>query len=87
MQASALARVASASPQWLQAWSLVRTDFRQALGFAGLDDPLIWSRLRGNRSDLEDMFMAMGLLNVDGEQHTYRLDTASVLQAAAAAVF
>ena len=86
MDSASLHRLAAASPQWLVVWERVESVFRDALGVAGLDDPLVWAGIRGDRQAVGAILRAMNMLAGDEAENQQRLDTAVLLQQSARGV-
>ena len=70
-------------PVWLHAWGMLDGGFAGTLAKAGLQDPLMWAGLRGNRGCLVLMLDSMGLTaGKDPGYVTQMLNQCEVRQAA-----
>ena len=78
--ASTLAEVAALTPAWTDAWDSLATDLKRALTSAGLDRPMLWAGIRGDKR-VTGLLGALGLL--DGADSDDRVEQCLALQAAA----
>ena len=69
------------SPEWLESWEDGDLVFRKQLAAAGLDGPIIWAGMRGNRDKVRSLLNALG--QVDGDDAESRVDFCVALQQAA----
>ena len=79
--ASMLLRAAALAPEWPDEWADGDLVFRKRLAAAGLDGPIIWAGMRGNRDKVRALLNAMGL--VVGDDAESRADFCVALQQAA----
>ena len=79
--ASLLSSAVGLSSEWLEAWANGDLVFRKQLAAAGLDGPIIWAGLRGDRAKVRALLNALGL--VDGADAEERLEFCVALQRAA----
>ena len=68
---------------WVELWDNIDDKLRGRLAEQGLDDPLIWAGLRGDRGRLQGILNGMQVLLADPAEHTADLDSSVLLQAAA----
>ena len=82
MSSYSLAEAAAWMADWIAAWNDVHDGFKKQFGRVGLDKPVIWARLQGDRDRLVTLLSSMQLL--DGvEEATSRVDTCEALQQSA----
>ena len=77
---AALARVARSAGGWEEAWGELDEYFKKKLTSHGLDDPLLWAGLRGDRGRLTGMLASMSLLSEDSGRGATELDWCLGLQ-------
>ena len=83
MASAALANMASRDADWTAHWEAAGGALRTRLKSHGLEDPLTWAGLRGDRSRMQRILTGLGVLAPTTEACFDELDICMGLQAAA----